>query len=221
MFGALAIKASGTVMPAAAATAPTVAQAIAIHSVTKAASISSADGWNTPAADSLLLIGLVRSGSGITKPTNWNDALTVNPGTNRNIDWYWKKADGTESTVSFGAFGAALLEIAGADTMAPIHAAAGIAVSGNGAPFPTLTPTIANTLAIGAVTWNTTVDGTGATASSGWTVVATVDSAVTFNPFVAAQAQDDSLAAVNGSISASQPSVPDGETTLILIKPAG
>lgn len=204
---------------AAAGAAPSIAQAIAIHSSTKSASISSADGWAAPANGSLLLIGLVRSGSGVTKPTGWNDALTTNPGTNRNIDWYWKKAGGTESAVSFGAFGAALLEIEGADTTAPIHAAAGSAISGNGAPFPTLTPTIPNTLAIGAVTWNVSVDGTGATASSGWTICATVDADVTFNPFVAAEPQDGSLAAVSGSISAVQSSMPDGETTLILIKP--
>jgi hypothetical protein len=219
MFGALALKASGTVMPAAAGIAPTVAQAIAIHSGTKSASISSADGWATPAAGSLLLIGLVRSSSGVTKPTGWSDALTANPGINRNIDWYWKQAAGTESVVSFGAFGAALLEISGADTTAPIHAAAGMAISGNGASLPTLTPTVPNTLAIGAATWNVSVDGTGAAASSGWTICATVDADVTFNPFVAAEPQDGSLAAVSGSISAAQSSLPDGETTLILIKP--
>ena len=204
---------------AAAATAPTVAQAIAIHSGTKAASISSTDGWNTPAADSLLLIGLVRSSSGVTKPSGWNDALVANPGTNRNIDWYWKKSVGTESTVSFSAFGAALLEIPDADTTNPIHLAAAQAMTG-ALVFPGLTPTIPNTLAIGAGTWNTSVGASQIAVSSGWTLAAAVAASVTFNPFVATQAQGASLSPVSGNVSWTAGGGPDGAATLLLIKPA-
>lgn len=226
-YGALSLK-SVISVTAAAAAAPLVVQTGTQYTASGTGIVFGVGGnaWNTPTAGNLLYVKLsVRIGSNTTLPAGWTVVETGNPtapgGTELTA---WKKAAGTESSVTFGTdytyLSGELFEISGADTTNPIHLHALANVNDSTSPtvgtFPTLTPTIPYTLAIGGMGFNGQLSG--GSASTGWTVVTYGITTSHQSGASAYQAQGATLSAVNGSIT--QSSIGGvGSVNLVLIKP--
>lgn len=202
--------------PVASPSGVSVVQAIGINgNGSKSSTFNAAAGWAAPKAGNLLVSMLVVSSSGATVPSGWTPRLTTQSGT-RSVYVYDRIADGTESSVTFGAFGAQLLEITGAAASPYVGPVQKAFASGSTYVLGPLTPTAPNCLAIGVAAWNISTQY-GFSADAGWSLV-TEGENLSFNSAMAYRVLDASMAPVQVSISGARDV--SGGSTFLLIKPA-
>lgn len=205
-----------TLVVSAASAGVSVVQAIGVNGAgTKSVTFNAAAGWATPKAGNLLVAFITVSSSGATKPANFTWLLNTAATTRR--EWVaYRIADGTESSVNFGAFGAHLVEIAG-ENASPFAGTLEQAFSSSKSfTLGPLTPTVGNCLAIGAAAWNVS-NQSGFSADAGWTLVAQ-GAGVTFSSALAYKVLDASLSAAQVTISATLDV--NGGGSFLLINPA-
>lgn len=202
--------------PAAPPAGLTVKQARGINGGgTKSVVFNAAAGWATPTAGNLLIAFCTVSSSGATLPSGFTWLLNTAASTRR--EWVaYRWATGTESSVTLGAFGAHLLEIAGANASPFAGTLEETFASATTFDVGPLTPTYPNCLAIGAAAWNIS-NQTGFSADAGWTLVAE-GAGMTFSSALAYKLLDASLAPAQVSISANTSQAGGG--SFLLVRPA-
>lgn len=212
---AVAVYAGGAKVWPVAAAGVSVVQAIGANGGgTKSVTFNAAAGWVAPQAGNLLVAFITVSSSGATKPANFTWLLNSAATTRR--EWVaYRIADGTESSVAFGAFGAHLLEISGENASPFAGTLEQAFASSTTFTLGPLTPTVGNCLAIGAAAWNVS-NQSGFSADAGWTLV-TEGVGASFSSALAYRALDASLAPAQVSIAAKLDV--NGGGSFLLIKP--
>lgn len=171
-------------------------------------------GWATPTAGNMLIAVPVASSSGITVPSGWTGRLTSTSAA-RNMPVYWRISDGTESSITIGAFGSHLLEVKG-QASSPFNDAIQETFSSTFTFIAgPLTPTVPNCLAIGCAAWNITNQNS-FTTDVDWTLV-TEGENKSFSSALAYRILDSSLDPAQVTISGAVQN--SGGGSFILINP--
>lgn len=157
-----------------------------------------------------------------TAPTGWN-VIEAGGASQATVRSYWKLSDGSEQTTTFAktdtnAASLSIIELQGVDPAAPIHMHSSVDVTSAVTPavadYPTLTPSIPNTLAIGAIGWQS---GGSMTSSYGWEPQASKEVNY-YGLGVTSSQQDAQLGAVSGVVSTAATGT-DGTATLLILRP--
>lgn len=141
----------------------------------------------------------------VTPPSGWALVGSGKSGTGSSDVGVWvyqKVASGGETSASFnsqtGACSGEFLEFSGVNAMTPITQIQFATATSYTATLPSLTPTTANNMAVGAAFWYSP-RSVASSASTGWTLVDSVI-ANNYGGGAMSQAQDDSLAQITGSM---------------------